>query len=133
MPRIKINSKYSTFKLASKSILFAIDCSGFASDLTTTLGRGQWESPFFPSPILVVRPEGIPLKSRFSSKQVDCLGVIDPLILLQLLFKELFGPLIEVYIVGLLNCPPTIGVFFSNFGHFCAVRFYTSILNRGII
>jgi hypothetical protein len=60
----------------------------------------------------VIRPEGIPLKSRFSSKQVDCLGVIDPLILQQLFFKELFGPLIEVSIVGLLNGPPTFGGFF---------------------
>jgi len=68
-----------------------------------------------------------PLKSRFSSEQIDCLGFVDSVILMQLLFKEILGPFIENSIIGLLNGAPTFGDFFLVLVIFYGIKLYTSI------
>jgi hypothetical protein len=95
--------------------LFGGDLSDSSSNRTSTLGRGLWEGPSLPSPILLGQAQEVSPKSRFSSEQIVCLLFVDSITLLQLLFDELFRQFIENSIVGLLNGAPTFGGFLRFF------------------
>jgi len=98
--------------------MFTADFSGTSLDHTITLGKGQWEGSFSPSPILLEQAEKFSLASRFSSGQIDCWGLAGSILFLDFLFKSLFGPFVEMSVGILLNGAPIFGGFFLFLGIF---------------